>query len=60
MCNNNKSYPGFSFAFCSGVDGAFEQLCVLGKRALDLIDLFFCEAPLGIGAETVINDSFFT
>lgn len=46
--------------FKSGVDGAFEQLCVLGKRALDLIDLFFCEAPLGIGAETVINDSFFT
>ncbi|CAF2083689.1 BnaA06g11630D [Brassica napus] len=44
--------------FKSGVDGAFEQLCVLGKRALDLIDLFFCEAPLGIGAEGVINDSF--
>lgn len=45
--------------FKSGVDGAFEQLCVLGKRALDLIDLFFCEAPLGIGAESVIKDSFF-
>ncbi|KAG2305380.1 hypothetical protein Bca52824_034031 [Brassica carinata] len=44
--------------FKSGVDGAFEQLCVFGKRALDLIDLFFCEAPLGIGAEDVINDSF--
>ncbi|KAF8049362.1 hypothetical protein N665_2227s0003 [Sinapis alba] len=44
--------------FKSGVDGAFAKLCVFGKKALDLIDLFFCEAPLGFGVEGVINDSF--
>ncbi|CAN7096312.1 unnamed protein product [Brassica rapa subsp. narinosa] len=43
----------------SGADGAFEHLCNYGKRALELINLFFCEAPLGVGAEAVINDSFF-
>ncbi|KAG2259601.1 hypothetical protein Bca52824_078895 [Brassica carinata] len=43
----------------SGADGAFEHLCNYGKRALELINLFFCQAPLGVGAEAVINDSFF-
>lgn len=57
----NKS-PLFKISpveFCSGADGAFEHLCNYGKRALELINLFFCEAPLGVGAEAVINDSFF-
>ncbi|CAH8391021.1 unnamed protein product [Eruca vesicaria subsp. sativa] len=45
--------------FCSGVDGVFEHLCDYGKRALKLMNLFFGEAPSGIGAESVINDSLF-
>ncbi|KAF8114274.1 hypothetical protein N665_0039s0038 [Sinapis alba] len=43
----------------SGADGAFEHLCNYGKRALELINLFFCEAPSGVGGEDVIKDSFF-
>ncbi|CAH8390952.1 unnamed protein product [Eruca vesicaria subsp. sativa] len=42
----------------SGADGAFEHLCNYGKRALELISLFFCEAPSGVGAEGVVKDSF--
>ncbi|KAF8114273.1 hypothetical protein N665_0039s0037 [Sinapis alba] len=43
----------------SGADGAFEYLCIYAKRALGLINLFFCEALSGIGAESIINDMFF-
>ncbi|KAJ4889430.1 Phosphoinositide phosphatase SAC5 [Raphanus sativus] len=43
----------------SGADRAFENLCDYGKRALKLINLFFCKAPLGMGTDGVINDSFF-
>ncbi|KAL0699609.1 hypothetical protein Bca4012_055731 [Brassica carinata] len=43
----------------SGADRAFEDLCNYGERALKLINLFFCEAPSGIGADGVIDDSFF-
>ncbi|KAJ0237344.1 SAC domain-containing protein [Hirschfeldia incana] len=44
----------------SGADRAFESLCNYGKRALKLINLFFGEAPSGIGADGVINDLFFS
>nr|VDC63806.1 unnamed protein product [Brassica rapa] len=43
----------------SGADAAFGYLCAYAKRALGLINLFFCEAPSGIGAESIINYSFF-
>ncbi|KAF8114272.1 hypothetical protein N665_0039s0036 [Sinapis alba] len=43
----------------SGADGTFEHLCDYGKRALKLMNLFSGEAPSGIRAEGVINNSFF-
>ncbi|RID48312.1 hypothetical protein BRARA_I04833 [Brassica rapa] len=43
----------------SGADRAFELLCADGKEALESINLFFGEAPSGIGADGVINDIFF-
>ncbi|WZZ83203.1 hypothetical protein YC2023_103775 [Brassica napus] len=43
----------------SGADRAFKLLCADGKEALESINLFFGEAPSGIGADRVINDTFF-
>ncbi|KAL1224123.1 Phosphoinositide phosphatase SAC5 [Cardamine amara subsp. amara] len=43
----------------SGADGAFNHLCIFARKALELTDLFFCKAHSGVGAEGVINDSFF-
>ncbi|KAH0866076.1 hypothetical protein HID58_083287 [Brassica napus] len=43
----------------SGADRAFKLLCADGKEALESINLFFGEVPSGIGADLVINDTFF-
>ncbi|VVA91635.1 unnamed protein product [Arabis nemorensis] len=43
----------------SGVDSAFNHLCIFARKALELTDLFYCKAPSGVGAEGVINDSYF-
>ncbi|KAG2259592.1 hypothetical protein Bca52824_078886 [Brassica carinata] len=37
----------------------YKITCVTMGRALELINLFFCEAPSGVGTEGVISDSFF-
>ncbi|ESQ35070.1 hypothetical protein EUTSA_v10006841mg [Eutrema salsugineum] len=42
-----------------GADVAFECLCTVGRKALELTNLFFCQAPSGVGVQDVLNDSFF-
>ncbi|CAH2037189.1 unnamed protein product [Thlaspi arvense] len=55
----NAIHFDLSKHYRSGVDDAFTRLCIFARKALGLTDLFYCEAPSGVGAERVVNESFY-
>uniref|UniRef100_A0A1J3GAA0 Phosphoinositide phosphatase SAC5 n=1 Tax=Noccaea caerulescens TaxID=107243 RepID=A0A1J3GAA0_NOCCA len=55
----NAIHFDLSKHYRSGVDDAFAHLCIFAKKSLGLTNLFYCEAPSGVGAEGVIHESFF-